>query len=161
MRPITSRPFHPQTCGKIERFHQTLKRRLRRLPLAADLGELQAQLDGFVAYYNAERPHRGIGRATPLQRWKATPPAVSLGGALPGPGKRVSVVVDDAGRLVVRPWIIHVGAAHAGRSARVMLDDTHAAVFIDDILVRHLTLDHSRAYQPSGLPRGAAGRRVP
>ena len=161
VRPITSRPFHPQTCGKIERFHQTLKRRLRRLPLAADLGELQAQLDGFVAYYNAERPHRGIGRATPLQRWKATPPAVSLGGALPGPGKRVSVVVDDAGRLVVRPWIIHVGAAHAGRSARVMLDDTHAAVFIDDILVRHLTLDHSRAYQPSGLPRGAAGRRVP
>ena len=90
VRPITSRPYHPQTCGKIERFHQTLKRRLRRLPLAADLNELQRQLDDFVAYYNAERPHRGIGRVTPLERWKATPPAVSLGVALPGPGKRVS-----------------------------------------------------------------------
>lgn len=161
VRPITSRPFHPQTCGKIERFHQTLKRRLRRLPLAADLAGLQAQLDAFVAYYNAERPHRGIGRATPLQRWKATPPAVSLGVALPGPGKRLNAVVDDAGRLQVRPWIIHVGAAHAGRSAWVMLDDTHAAVFIDDVLVRHLELDHSRPYQPSGLPRGGAARRVP
>ena len=164
VRPITSRPFHPQTCGKIERFHQTLKRRLRRLPLASDLAELQAQLDSFVAYYNAERPHRGIGRVTPLERWCATPPAVSLGVALPGPAKGVTVVVDDAGRLPVRPWIIHVGVAHAGRTARVMLDDTHAAVFIDDVLVRHLELDHSRAYQPSGLPRGGAARaarRVP
>ncbi len=161
VRPITSRPFHPQTCGKIERFHQTLKRRLRRQPLAADLAELQAQLDEFVAYYNAERPHRGIGRATPLERWKATPPAVSLGIALPGPGKRVSAVVDGAGRLQVRPWVIHVGAAHAGRTARVMLDDTHAAVFIDDLLVRHFKLDRSQAYQPSGLPRGGAARRLP
>jgi transposase InsO family protein len=161
VRPITSRPFHPQTCGKIERFHQTLKRRLRRLPLAADLGELQGQLDAFVAYYNAERPHRGIGRVTPLERWKATPPAVCLGVALPGPGKRVTAVVDAAGCLQVRPWVIHVGAVHAGCSARVMVDDTHAAVFIDDLLVRHFELDKSRAYQPSGLPRGGAARRLP
>lgn len=160
VRPITSRPFHPQTCGKIERFHQTLKRRLRRQPLAADLTELQAQLDDFVAYYNEQRPHRGIGRATPLERWKATPPAVNLGIALPGPGKRVTAMVDDAGRLQVRPWIIHVGTAQAGRSARVMLDDTHAAVFIDNLLVRHFELDKSRTYQPSGLPRGGAARRV-
>lgn len=158
VRPITSRPFHPQTCGKVERFHQTLKRRLRRLPLAVDLAELQAQLDEFVAYYNAQRPHRGIGRATPLERWKSTPAAVSLGVRLPGPGKGVTAVVDATGRLQVRPWIIHVGAVHAGRSARVMLDATHAAVFIDDLLVRHLKLDHSRAYQPSGRPRGGAAR---
>ena len=161
VRPITSRPFHPQTCGKIERFHQTLKRRLRRQPLAADLAELQAQLDEFIAYYNAERPHRGIDRATPLERWKATPAAVSLGVALPGPGKRASAVVDGVGRLQVRPWIIHVGAAHAGRTAQVMLDDTHAAVFIDGHLVRHVELDHSRTYQPSGLPRGGAHPRIP
>jgi transposase InsO family protein len=161
VRPITSRPFHPQTCGKIERFHQTLKRWLRRQPLAADLAQLQAQLDAFVAYYNAERPHRGIGRVTPLERWKATPPAVCLGVGLPGPGKRVTAVVDAAGRLQVRPWVIHVGATHAGRTARVMLDDIHAAVFIDDLLVRHFELDHSRAYQPSRLPRGGAARRLP
>lgn len=60
--PKTSRPYHPQTCGKVERFQQTLKKWLRRQPLAANLDELQAQLDAFVAYYNHQRPHRGIGR---------------------------------------------------------------------------------------------------
>src|SRR3954451_631339 len=44
VRPITSKPFHPQTCGKIERFHQTLKKWLRKQPRARDLAELQAQL---------------------------------------------------------------------------------------------------------------------
>ena len=159
VRPITSRPFHPQTCGKVERFHQTLKRWLRRQPLAPDLPDLQTQLDRFIAYYNAERPHRGIGRVTPLERWSATAPSRNLGIALPGPGRRTTAVVDGGGRVVVQPWIIHVGAPHAGRTARVMLDDSHAAVFIDGLLVRHLPLDRSRRYQPSGLPRGAAGHR--
>ena len=50
--------------------------------------------------------------------------------------------------------MIHIGVDHTGRTARVILDNTHAAVYIDGNLIRHLTLDHSRRYQPSGLPRG-------
>ncbi len=42
-----------------------------------------------------------------------------------------------------------------------MLDNTHAAVFIDGLLVRHFELDLGQAYQPSGLPPGAAARLVP
>jgi transposase InsO family protein len=53
-----SRPYHPQTCGKIERLHQTLKRYLARQKPANSLTELQAQLDAFVHYYNTTRPHR-------------------------------------------------------------------------------------------------------
>jgi hypothetical protein len=60
-----SRAYHPQTCGKVERFHQTLKRWLGKQPRAATLAELQAQLDQFAGYYNHVRPHR----ATPLSRW--------------------------------------------------------------------------------------------
>jgi transposase InsO family protein len=159
VRPITSRPYHPQTCGKIERFHQTLKKWLRRQPLAGDLVELQAQLDWFIAYYNAERPHRGIGRSTPLERFTASPPAINAGIALPAPQRTPTVVVDDRGVITTAPWKIHVGVDHKGRTARLMIDDTHAAVFIDGLLVRHLELDRSRAYQPSGLPRGR--RHVP
>jgi len=159
VRPITSRPFHPQTCGKVERFQQTLKKWLRRRPLAGDLVDLQAQLDVFVDYYNHHRPHRGIGRITPAERFAASPPAINLGIALPGPQRNTTVTVDPQGLVRVRPFVIHVGVAHTGRTAHVMLDNTHAAVFIDNQLVRHLQLDHSRPYQPSGLPRGR--RRLP
>lgn len=64
-----SRPYHPQTCGKIERLHQTLKRYLARQKPARTLGELQAQLDTFVHYYNHIRPHRTLNGRTPLQAY--------------------------------------------------------------------------------------------
>lgn len=154
VRPITSRPYHPQTCGKVERFQQTLKKWLRRQPLAAGLAELQGQLDSFINYYNHQRPHRGIGRVTPIERWSASPKITNPGIALPAPHRTPTVMVDKAGLVRVKPWVIHIGATHRGRTARVMLDDTHAAVFVDGLLVRHLKLDHSRTYQPSGLRRG-------
>lgn len=160
VRPITSRPYHPQTCGKVERFQQTLKKWLRRRPLARDLVELQVQLDSFIDYYNRERPHRGIGRVTPFERWSATPKIINSGLALPAPQRTPTVIVDQTGLVRVKPWVIHIGVTHTGKTARVMLDDTHAAVFVDGLLVRHLKLDHSRPYQPSGLPR-ATRRRIP
>jgi hypothetical protein len=49
---------------------------------------------------------------------------------------------------------IHVGVEHQARSALVIVDKTRANVFIDSNLVRHLELDRSRSYQPSGRPRG-------
>jgi transposase InsO family protein len=62
-----SRPYHPQTCGKIKRFHQTLKRHLAKQDPPLTKKQLQGQMDRFVAYYNTERPHRAIGRRTPLE----------------------------------------------------------------------------------------------
>jgi transposase InsO family protein len=160
--PKTSRPHHPQTCGKVERFQQTLKKWLRRQPLAADLAELQAQLDTFVAYYNHQRPHRGIGRRTPAQARAATPTTINLGVALPGPAHATTVVVDDRGILRVSRYRIAIGVEHARRTARIHHDDTHAAVFIDHQLVRALTLDPTRSYQPSNRPPGGPRRtRLP
>ena len=51
------KPYHPQTQGKIERFHKTLKRWLRKRDRANSIAELQAQIDTFVRYYNEERTH--------------------------------------------------------------------------------------------------------
>jgi transposase InsO family protein/transposase-like protein len=156
--PKTSRPYHPQTCGKVERFQQTLKKWLRRQPLAADLAELQAQLDRFVDYYNGQRPHRALGRRTPAQAWAATPPAINLGIALPSPAQHTTVTVGPAGVVEVGRYLIHIGIDWAGRTARVDHDDTHAAVFINHHLVRALALDPNRRYQPSGRRRGPRPR---
>jgi transposase InsO family protein len=70
-----SKPYHPQTCGKVERAHQTLKKWLAKQPLATTLTQLQTQLDTFVEYYNHRRPHRAIGRTTPASAWAARPRA--------------------------------------------------------------------------------------
>ena len=65
-----SRPYHPQTCGKIERWHQTLKSFLAKQPRSIH-AELQAQVDRFVAYYNEERPHRAGGARRPWRLIRA------------------------------------------------------------------------------------------
>jgi transposase InsO family protein len=66
-----STAYHPQTCGKVERFHQTLKKWLTHQPPARDIRQLQTQLDTFRAYYNDQRPHRALGRRTPAQAYAA------------------------------------------------------------------------------------------
>jgi transposase InsO family protein len=159
--PKTSRPFHPQTCGKVERFQQTLKKWLRHRPLAPDLDALQAQLDAFVAYYNHHRPHRGIGRITPAERWAATPPAINLGIAIPGPARTITTVVADNGLVSAGHYQIGLGTPWRGRTAIVRHDDTHAAIFIDNQLVRALTLDPTRRYQPTGNKPTGRPRRTP
>ncbi len=161
VRPITGRPYHPQTTGKVERFQQTLKRWLRRQPLARDLAELQDQLDRFVLIYNFERPHQGIGRAIPIECWQATPAAGPAATALAHPdytARENTVIVDVAGRVHADPFRIQLGVEHAGRQALVVIDQHHANVFINGALIRHLELDHTRSYQPSGRRRGGPRR---
>ncbi|MGH2720426.1 MAG: DDE-type integrase/transposase/recombinase, partial [Actinomycetota bacterium] len=56
---INAGPYHPQTLGKLERFHRTLKLWLADEGPASDLGQLQELLDGFRHHYNRDRPHQG------------------------------------------------------------------------------------------------------
>lgn len=75
IRQKNGRANHPQTQGKVERFHQTLKKHLAERPRPASIAELQRQLDAFTAYYNQHRPHREIGRQTPAATYAALPKA--------------------------------------------------------------------------------------
>ena len=68
-----SRPNHPTTCGKVERFQQTLKHWLTAQPRASALNQLQAQLDAFVDEYNHRRPHRSLDRRTPAVAYNLLP----------------------------------------------------------------------------------------
>lgn len=161
--PITGRAYHPQTTGKVERFQSTEKLWLANQPIAEDIDELQTQLDRLTPIYNNERPHQGIGRVTPISRWLATPAASAANtprehphwSTIPEPHR---ITIDQDGKARVQQWTIQTGVEHAGRSAIVITDDTHATVIIEGQLIRYLTLDPTRRYQPSGRPRGGPTR---
>ncbi len=72
-------PNHPQTQGKIERFHQTLKRWLTARPRATTIPQLQGQLDAFRDHYNHRRPHRALAGTTPATAYAASAKAVPAG----------------------------------------------------------------------------------
>ena len=152
-----SRPYHPQTCGKVERFHQTMKTFLARQTPAASIAELQAQVDRFVAYYNEVRPHRARGRVTPVSAFGARDKARPSGPKIAvGVGVRVRRDrIDKGGKLTLRHRTrlhhIAVGHAHKGKRVIMLIDGLDVRVLSEDgELLRHLTLDPTRSYQPKG-----------
>jgi transposase InsO family protein len=152
-----STPYHPQTCGKVERFHQTLKRFLARQPPAPSLAALQLQLDTFRAFYNHHRPHRALGGQTPLVAFTARLKAHPVG-ATPEAHFRVRHDrVDQAGKVSLRYLSrlhhIGVGRAHRGEAIHLLVANKDVRILGDDgSLIRQLTLDPSRDYQPRGGP---------
>ncbi len=147
-------PGHPQTQGKIERFHQTLKRWLGARPDADTLDDLQALLDVFRHVYNHERPHRGVGRRTPREAYQALPkdqPSLRL---LERHWRVRHDIVDTNGTITVR-WAgklrhLAIGRAHHGTDV-VLLITGPDTIVIDrttgEIIAEH-HLDDTRDYQP-------------
>ena len=134
IRQKNGAPGHPQTQGKIERFHQTLKRWLGRQPAAATLAELQAQLDGFRRAYNEQRPHRAIGRITPARPTGRHPKAapLPLPAGAPGHFRLRYDVTDSKGAITLRRagrlHHLKVGAAHARRRVLAIVDEQEVTV---------------------------------
>jgi transposase InsO family protein len=158
IRFVHSAPYHPQTCGKVERFHQTLKRWLAKQEPARAIADLQALLDRFGAYYNGVRPHRAIRRRTPEQAFNDRPKA---GPALPGftVPRHFRVrrdKIDITGVITLRhdSRLHHIGLGRrlTGTRVLVLVDDLRVRVLTEDgELIRELILDPSRDYQPHGL----------
>jgi transposase InsO family protein len=120
-QPITSTPYHPQTCGKIERFWQTLKKWLacheQRHGPTRDLADLTARLDAFAAFYNTERPHRALRGRTPAAAFAATAAARPAQRPLPAPLTVHHATVAANGNA--GPYLINVGVrGAAGPSPR-------------------------------------------
>jgi len=151
-----SRPYHPQTCGKVERFHQTLKRYLAEQDPPATKKQLQRQLDTFAAAYNDERPHRAIGRRTPTQAFAAREKAHPRGPKIDTLGYRIrrdrisktgNVTLRYRGRL----HHIGIGAAYKGWRVILLVAGRDIRVLsLDGTQLRRLTLNTQNDYQPIG-----------
>jgi transposase InsO family protein len=157
---INSTPNHPTTCGKIERFHQTLKKWLTNQPRAATLAGLQTQLNTFVEAYNHDRPHRSLPhQATPATAYTARPKA--------DPANRTDTHnrvrrdrIDQAGvitlRVAGRLHHIGVGRTYTGTRVLVLIQDLRIRIIhaTTGELLRELTLNPTKDYQPTGAPKG-------
>jgi len=149
-----SRPYHPQTCGKVERWHRTLKGMLAKRS-ATTLGELQEVLDEIVEYYNDVRPHRALDRRTPgvayLDRAKAQPHTL-----IHQPHWRIRHdKVDVRGHVTLRYLgklrHLNVGWRYRGQTVRLLvLDDVVTFTTEEGEFIGETTIDPTRDYQPKG-----------
>jgi len=150
-----SRPNHPTTCGKVERFHQTLKKWLTaQTPQPTTITELQALLDLFVDEYNHRRPHRSLGRTTPAVAYKRLP-KTGPAGTNAGPHYRIRHDrIDQTGavslRRAGRMHHISVGRAHKGQAVILLIDDLDIRVIHTETaeVLRAFTLNPAIGYQP-------------
>jgi len=117
VRVSHARPYHPQTLGKDERFHRTLKAELLQYCPRLELVQCQPRFDAWRLVYNLERPHEALGMAAPVSRYRPSPrsfperlPAMEY-----GPGDVVRRVYDN-GRISFHNRFFRIGKAFRGES---------------------------------------------
>jgi len=152
IRQKNGTPGHPQTHGKIEHFHQTLKRWLGQGPAPTSVAELLERLDAFRLAYNEQRPHRAVGRVTPGEAYRATPRTMAAGSRAGGHFRlRYDVAVGKGAITLRRAGRLHhlnIGAAHARQRVLTIIDEhevTVVALDTGEVLSSHL-IEPERRY---------------
>ncbi|THV41945.1 integrase core domain-containing protein, partial [Glycomyces buryatensis] len=158
-----SRPNRPTTCGKVERFQQTMKKHLTAAnPQPATITELQVLIATFTETYNHHRPHRSLpSRATPAAVY-TTRPKAAPGDELhtTDPGRVRTDTIDKAGSVTLRHngKLHHIGIGRIYEGTRVLLIveglDIRVLHAVTGETLRALKLDPTRDYQPTGKPKG-------
>ena len=149
-----SSPNHPQTQGKIERFHQTLKKWLHAQAAATNITELQAQLDTFQHIYNHQRPHRAINGQTPHAAYTNRPKATPQNNTIEGRTRTRTDRIDPVGKVSLRragkQHHLGIGRAHASKSVFLIIDAKTVTVTdqkTGEILSEH-TIEPTKSYWP-------------
>ena len=166
IRQKNGRPNHPQTQGKVERFQQTLKNWLAAQPAQpATLAQLQALLGTFTGLYNTQRPHRSLPhQATPATAYQARPKATPGDRSTDTHNRVRTDRIDTDGKVTLRHHgrlhHIGIGRTHARTPVLLLVQDLHIRVInaATGELLRELTLDPTRDYQPTGKPRSPKRR---
>jgi transposase InsO family protein len=169
VRHLLTAPRSPTTTGKVERFHKTLRGEFLSGRVFASEGEAQAALEEWVASYNSERPHQGIGMACPAERFvpalgePAAAAVVARSGETAEPlreGARVHTRrVSPEGRVSFRDRRYQVGAWLAGETVELLCRDgllevTHRGVLVSS----HAERRPAPVRAPSPAPRPPAAQ---
>lgn len=150
-RLIHSSCYHPQTLGKCERLHQTVKKLLAATwpQPATSIAELQTRLDQVRDYYNHRRYHSAI-RGIPTHAWASAP---ALGGPQHLPVQTDAQVwhrhTDDRGRFGLgKHRRLNLTAAHKNRDITVVTVNGHLTVYdLNGQVIAHDLLDPTTGYQ--------------
>jgi len=119
------RPYHPQTQGKDERFHRTLKDEVLAGRRFDDIADAQSAFDAWREIYNAKRPHEAIGMETPAQRYQPSSRAMPDTVAPPDYGPDATVrTVDANGRLSFKGRLLRSSKAFAGKRLAIHATQT-------------------------------------
>jgi transposase InsO family protein len=146
------RPYKPTTQGKIERFWQTLKKRLTMRP-AATLEQLQHELDDFAGHYNQHRPHRALGRRTPAFAYALIPKAAPTTPDDPNIWRVRYDTIDAGGKVSLRfaNRMMHLGYGRslARTAVIILIHGLHATTITHDgeVIAEHL-INPNKGYQP-------------
>ncbi|WP_308201096.1 IS481 family transposase [Paractinoplanes maris] len=163
-----SRPNHPTTCGKVERFQQTMKKWLHAQPRQPHtITQLQALIDAFTDEYNHRRPHRSLPqRATPATAYQTRPkagPSTDRTGDTHDRVRHDTISKTGSVTLRVHGRLRHIGIGrtYAGTYVLLLVQDLHVRVInaATGELLRELTIDPRRDYQPTGRPPGPTPKK--
>ncbi len=178
IRHLLTAPRSPTTTGKVERFHKTVRSEFLAGRTFASLEEAQTALDEWVAHYNAERPHQGIGMTPPLRRFElaaaAPEPVAPLEGASedePPELRPLTRLVSANGKISFEATRYHAGAWLAGEAVELTLRDglleiAHRGVLVACHAHRHVRRAQAPAHtapphdQPRPAPPLASGPAV-
>lgn len=157
IKTIASTPQHPQTLGKIERFHRTLNEHLEELPPMSSLWDLQRHLDAFRWHYNEARPNQAFADdSTPKEVYLATEPAVPDGAHR---SRSVKRKVNNVGVVYYCGWIVNVTSEWIGMTVDVHEESGEVRIIFGDELVTSFSTEDPKGYLGTGLVRG--GNRLP
>lgn len=150
--PVSSRGYHPQTCGKTERSHQTMQKWLRARPAAGTVEELQQLLDTFIEIFNHDRPHQAHDGQTPMSVYTSKAKAVPSGIIIDTQPNVTHVKVSSRGEVCTGRHSIQLGRRWAGAKVTIIREDLNVTVMTNTEVIRKLVINPDIRYQANGRP---------
>lgn len=141
-------PHSPTTTGKIERFHQSLRKEFLADRTFASIEQAQADLDAWVADYNTNRPHQALEMATPADRFRLAPiskdqASIPVDEAEDHRGQWVLRRVGSNGMVSVDNQLFSVTNAFKGELIDIFVDETVIQAWSKNHLIKTVARDRS------------------